>query len=179
MYFSDVYTDRRVPHALTQDPVLYGECLSGALYWNDFLHTVRSGGFGDPRLVADRPIAIANPELASRTGMIRFSSAIWRLFRIEDLEPACEDYGQSVCYRGTLAHFPHAFRLDRHHLFETGRQVPVCGNTWRMLHDTRFRDHFEFSGDFSRHFGTFPGCGSALPFGSSGPGREQTTPPCC
>ena len=30
VYFSDVYTDRRVPEPLTRDPVLYGECLSGA-----------------------------------------------------------------------------------------------------------------------------------------------------
>jgi hypothetical protein len=40
----------------------------------------------------------------------------------------------------------------------------VCGNTWRMLHDTRFATHFNFIGDFTRHFGIFPGCGSALPF---------------
>jgi len=33
MYFSDVYADRRIPLALQQDKVLYGECLSGAMYW--------------------------------------------------------------------------------------------------------------------------------------------------
>ena len=32
MYFSDVYADRRVPQAMAEDEVLYGECLSGALY---------------------------------------------------------------------------------------------------------------------------------------------------
>ena len=37
LYFSDVYADRRVPVELSNDPVLYGECLAGALYWNDFL----------------------------------------------------------------------------------------------------------------------------------------------
>ena len=36
LYFSDVYADRRVPRSLRDDPELYGECLSGALYWNDF-----------------------------------------------------------------------------------------------------------------------------------------------
>ncbi len=30
-YFSDVYSDRRVPDAVKFDPVLYGECLGGAL----------------------------------------------------------------------------------------------------------------------------------------------------
>ncbi|MEQ8659443.1 MAG: methyltransferase domain-containing protein, partial [Gammaproteobacteria bacterium] len=38
LYFSDVYASRRVPAALAADPVLYGECLGGALYWNDFEH---------------------------------------------------------------------------------------------------------------------------------------------
>ena len=36
LYFSDVYSNRRVPESLRQDEVLWGECLSGALYWNDF-----------------------------------------------------------------------------------------------------------------------------------------------
>jgi len=49
-YFSDVYSDRRIPEALTHDPVLYGECLSGAMYWNDFLQLSRKSGFTDPRL---------------------------------------------------------------------------------------------------------------------------------
>ncbi len=37
LYFSDVYSERRVPKNLRDDPVLHGECLSGALYWGDFL----------------------------------------------------------------------------------------------------------------------------------------------
>lgn len=41
MYFSDVYVDRRLPEAVRRDPVLYGECLGGALYWNDFLRLAR------------------------------------------------------------------------------------------------------------------------------------------
>ena len=34
LYFSDVYSNRRVPKSLQEDEVLWGECLSGALYWN-------------------------------------------------------------------------------------------------------------------------------------------------
>jgi arsenite methyltransferase len=32
LYFSDVYCDRRLPDSVRSDPVLYGECLGGALY---------------------------------------------------------------------------------------------------------------------------------------------------
>ena len=164
LYFSDIYTDRRVPAALATDPVLYSECLSGALYWNDFLALSRAQGFRDPRLVEDRAIVVDNAELAGKTGNIRFYSATYRLFKLDNLEPACEDYGQTVVYRGTIPHHPHVFILDKHHRIEAGKHFPVCGNTWRMLHDTRLAGHFDFHGDFTRHYGIFPGCGVGLPY---------------
>lgn len=163
-YFSDVYVDRRVPLAVRDDPVLYGECLGGALYWNDFLRLAQRTGFADPRLIEDRPLEITDPLLLARTGSLRFYSATYRLFKLDQLESACEDYGQAVIYRGTIPNHPNRFKLDKHHDLDSGRVFPVCGNTWRMLHDTRFRAHFDFIGDFSRHYGLFEGCGSAMPF---------------
>ena len=129
LYFSDIYTDRRVPATLSADPVLYGECLSGAPYWNDFINLSLKHGFDDPRLIDDRRVVLRNAELASCTGNIRFFSATYRLFKMDNLEPACEDYGQAVVYRGTIPHHPHVFVLDKHHRIETGKHFPVCGNT--------------------------------------------------
>ncbi|WP_308367421.1 MULTISPECIES: methyltransferase domain-containing protein [unclassified Microbulbifer] len=176
-YFSDVYADRRVPEAVREDPVLYGECLGGALYWNDFLRLAQRSGFIDPRLAEDRPLEITDPELAARTRSLRFFSATYRLFKLDALESDCEDYGQAVIYRGTVPNFPHQLPLDKHHLIETGRVFPVCGNTWRMLSDTRFADHFEFIGDFSRHYGLFEGCGGGLPFDTTANNSGEA--PCC
>ncbi|QAY76557.1 methyltransferase domain-containing protein [Sphingosinicella sp. BN140058] len=164
LYFSDVYADRRVPSALLSDPVLHGECLSGALYWGDFQAIAKASGFGDPRLVTDRPLAIDDPQIAATLAGIRFFSATYRLFKLAGLEPQCEDYGQAVRYRGTIDGSEHSFTLDGHHVLEAGRMFPVCGNSWRMLAETRFAPHFDFFGDFSRHFGVFPGCGTSLPF---------------
>jgi hypothetical protein len=42
--------------------------------------------------------------------------------------------------------------------------MPVCGNTYMMLHDTRFAKHFEFYGNFDTHYGIYEGCGGAMPF---------------
>jgi len=36
-----------------------------------------------------------------------------------------------------------------------------------MLADTRFRQHFDFVGDFSTHYGIFPSCGVSIPFAAS------------
>jgi len=44
---------------------------------------------------------------------------------------------------------------------------PVCGNTFRMLQQTRFAPHFSFIGDDENHFGLFEGCGSTIPFQSA------------
>ncbi len=176
-YFSDVYADRRVPDAVRNDPVLYGECLGGALYWNDFLRLAQRQGFADPRLVTDRPLAITDPELTPRTGNLRFFSATYRLFKLDGLETACEDYGQAVVYRGSIPFQADRFVLDKHHDIETGRVFPVCGNTWRMLRDTRFAAHFDFIGDFSRHYGLFAGCGGGMPFDAA-EDREGTSA-CC
>lgn len=164
MYFSDVYSDRRVPESVRQDPVLYGECLGGALYWYDFLRIANRAGFADPRLVEDRPLEVTDPVLAEKIGTIQFFSATYRLFRINQLESDCEDYGQAVIYRGSIPNSPNHFMLDKHHHIETGKVFPVCGNTWRMLNETRFASHFDFIGDFSRHYGIFEGCGGGIPF---------------
>lgn len=159
-YFANVYADRRVPETVRNDPELYGECLGGALYWNDFLRVAQRQGFADPRLVSDRRLDITNPKLAGRTDDLRFYSATYRLFKLKELESDCEDYGQAVVYRGTVAQYPHYFPLDKHHEIETGRVFPVCGNTWRMLHDTRFQPHFDFIGaDGASGSTSFPDCG--------------------
>jgi SAM-dependent methyltransferase len=175
MYFSDVYVDRRLPEAVRRDPVLYGECLGGALYWNDFLRLAKGAGFPDPRLVSDRELRITEPALAPLVGEARFYAATYRLFHIAELEDACEDHGQAVIYRGTIPHHLHRFDLDSHHAIETGRVFPVCGNSFRMLQATRFAPHFAFIGDFSSHFGLFPGCGSSLPFTASPEGSSNSS----
>ena len=80
------------------------------------------------------------------------------------LEPDCEDYGQAVIYKGTIENHPNFWDLDNHHRFTTGVEKRVCGNTWNMLHATRFRDQFKFIGDFKEHKGIFPGCGKDNPY---------------
>lgn len=177
-YFADIYADRRLGEALRNDPQAQRECLGGALYWNDFLHMARHAGFLDPRLVTDRPVAIKNEVLREKFGSARFHSATYRLFKIDGLEPACEDYGQAVVYKGGLEHSETVFALDAHHVIEKGRVFPVCGNTWRILKESRFAPWFDFIGDGSTHYGIFPGCGLASPFSQQEPGTSASDA-CC
>ena len=164
LYFSDVYADRRVPEELTEDPVLYGECLSGAMYWNDFIQLAKQSGFADPRLVEDRPLGIDNDEVQNKIGHINFYSVTYRLFKLSDLEPSSEDYGQSVVYQGTVPNNGCAFELDKNNRMPKGKSVPVCGNTYRVLKGSRFSSHFDFTGDFEQHRGIFNQGEGTLPF---------------
>lgn len=184
MYFSDVYSDRRVPPELVDNELLYGECLSGALYWNDFMTIAKRHGFHDPRLVEERPLTIENDAIKALLEPIRFFSATYRLFKLDSLEPACEDYGQAVSYKGTIASCEKAMLLDQGHLFPAGKIIPVCGNSYDMLKRTRFAQHFDFFGPDSstgaKHFGIFEGCGTEMPFASSVvAGGDDTSGSCC
>lgn len=163
MYFADVYADRRLPPDLMHDPVLLGECLGGALYWGDFLDVSRAAGFGDARLVTSRSLSVDDPEQAAKLGNARFYSATYRLFNIPDLEARCEDYGQAVIYRGGIAGHGDVFELDGASRFERGKTTPVCGNTFRMLTESRLAPFFTAIGDFSTHYGIFPGCRTEMP----------------
>jgi arsenite methyltransferase len=154
LYFSDVFSDRRIPADLARDPVLLGECLGGAMYGEDFRRLMLRAGAPDVRVVASRPLRIDNADLERRVGNIRFFSRTVRAFKL-DLEDRCEDFGQVATYRGTVPEAPHAFDLDDHHRFVTGKPMLVCGNTADMLSGTRYAPHFRVVGDKSQHFGLF------------------------
>jgi len=176
-YFADIYADRRLDDAVRAHPVAQGECLGGALYWNDFLNLAKDAGFRDPRLASCRPVCVRAPELRALLEPAQFHSATYRLFKVDGLEPACEDYGQAVVYKGGVAESENAFALDNHHVIEKGRTFPVCGNTYRILRQSRFAPYFEFIGDERTHYGIFPGCGTVSPFSDSE--DAPTSGACC
>jgi len=161
LFFSDVYADRRLPEWAKKDPILLGECLGGALYWNDFERLAKKTGFNDPRIYACSKINLLDQETINKIGFVNFNSITYRLFKLEELENACEDYGQTATYNGTIKESPHHFMLDNHHVFERGKPMPVCSNTASMLQNTRLAEHFEVGGSLSVHYGLFAGCGES------------------
>ncbi|MBS0212010.1 MAG: methyltransferase domain-containing protein [Proteobacteria bacterium] len=168
LYFADVYADRRIPDALRGDPVLLGECLAGALYVEDFRRLMARLGCADVRCVSQAPIPLVDPAIEAKIGMVAFRSMTMRAFRLP-LEDRCEDFGQLAVYRGSVPGMPHAFTLDDHHRFETGRPLRVCGNTFDMLAKSRYVEHFDLAGDKRVHFGLFD-CAPAATAAPAGAG---------
>ena len=59
-----------------------------------------------------------------------------------------------------------------------GKISLVCGNTWKMLEETRFKKHFQFLGNFNTHYGIFPDCGKGNPFTNCNSDCKNSTS-CC
>jgi len=160
LFFSDIFVDRRIPEPLTIDPVLRGECLTGALYTEDFRRLMAKVGFVDFRYTNIRNLATDNEEIEALLGFAVFSSRTVRAFKLDDLEDICEDYGQVAYYDGSIPKNPHFFDLDDHHRFYTNKPMLVCGNTASMVSNTRYSKAFKVTGNRSVHFGKFEGCTS-------------------
>jgi hypothetical protein len=123
----------------------------------------RKGGFLDPRVVSQRLITDSTDEVKARIGDIHFYSITYRLWKLNGLEDTWEDYGHSATYVGSMPETPLTFHLDGAHRFHKNKPERVCGNTARMLSQTRFKDHFTITGDFKEHFGEFKDCSTAPP----------------
>ena len=124
-------------------------------------------------------ISVVVRELEKEVGNIKFYSATYRLFKLPYLlEPDCEDYGQAVIYIGTIKNHKDSWNLDNHHQFDKGKCVTVCGNTYNMLHHSRFWEHFIYlNGGTDTHFGIFPECGKNMPFENDS--NSNSNSKCC
>lgn len=170
-YVSDVFVDRRLPAAIVDDPILYAECLGGALYQADFVRLAKRAGFADPRIMSTSAITVQNAEIANKIGATRFVSVTYRLFKIDELDEQCEDYGHIATYRGGIEGAETTFWLDDHHAFEAGRPERICANTAAMLSQTRFAAWFDVHGSKTTHFGLFP-CGPTMAAAQSATATE-------
>lgn len=92
--------------------MLWGECIAGALYTNDFIRFARAVGFDDPRVLSSAPITIEDPELQDVVGEAKFFSITYRLFKLPGmLESLCEDYGQACKYKGSIPGMPNRYSV--------------------------------------------------------------------
>eukprot|EP00823_Brevimastigomonas_motovehiculus_P006102 TRINITY_DN483_c0_g1_i1.p1 TRINITY_DN483_c0_g1~~TRINITY_DN483_c0_g1_i1.p1 ORF type:complete len:461 (+),score=153.32 TRINITY_DN483_c0_g1_i1:61-1443(+) len=155
MYFSDVYCDRRISDKIRKDPILWGECISGSLYVNDFARICRACGFAVPRAYAVAPISLKNTKQAELVGNAKFYSITFRVFKLKDLDADEEDYGHVAIYKGTIPDHPHNYKLDLNHEFVTSKPMLVSANTAEILSKSWLAPFFSVFGEKKTHFGPF------------------------
>ena len=144
-YFADVYADRPLSDEAKADPILYGECLGGALVWSDFLRLAREAGFAAPRVTAAAEIETYNDDMKALIGDVRFVSATVRLFAAPEGAETAE--GAALSYRGGAAALDaqgdEAFDFDLRTRFAKGEAREVDGETAAVIRASRFGPLFD------------------------------------
>ena len=151
-YFTDVFTDRRIPVEKAHDIKLRALRLAGAMYINDFRRLVQHYGFLDPRY----PMTFKTPLTTSEQALfpdIAFATITVRALKSNWTEDVCESFGEMVTYKGNLPDYPDAFRFDFNITYPTGDTRPVCGNVSALAAHSRYSAAFEYTGSRAMHIG--------------------------
>ncbi|XP_067297540.1 arsenite methyltransferase [Pseudorasbora parva] len=140
-YFSDVYSNARIPEDLKANKVLWGECISGALWWEDLIRLAEEVGFSKPRLVTASIITVGNKDLEKLLGDYKFVSATYRLFK---LPKGLEKRSCLVMYNGDIIGAEESFEFDAQFTFKVDEVMEVNGNVGNILRYSRFAEEFTF-----------------------------------
>ena len=143
LYFSDVFCDRRVPEGFYDDPILRGECLSGAMYIEDFRRMLSDYGVRAFYDVAVEELHIGDFRIATKLGFATFYSHTVRAVKSANLEDREENYGQTATYLGTLPENSRYFDLTDEIRLIKDRPVAVSGNMAVLLAESRYAPHFK------------------------------------
>ncbi|KAM8924809.1 arsenite methyltransferase [Pelodytes ibericus] len=145
IYFSDVYSNKVLTDDLRKDKVLWGECISGALYWEDLFKIAEEIGFSAPRLVTARHSPIGNKDLEEllrkSAGDYKFVSATFRLLKLPRDVPKEKSL---VIYNGGITGCENEIQFDANFTFKEGQVVEVDEELCRFLKSSRFSDEFLF-----------------------------------
>ena len=145
LFFSDIFSDRRVPEGFYDDPVLRGECLSGAMYIEDFRSMLADNGVAAFYDVECDEVHIGDLRIATKLGCIGFYSRTVRAIKGVRLEMREEDYGQQATYLGTMPENKRYFDLSKEVRLIKGRPVAISGNMAAMLQGSRYAEHFKIT----------------------------------
>ncbi|XP_076457136.1 arsenite methyltransferase-like [Babylonia areolata] len=139
LYFSDIYTDADLSPAIRQHRRMWGECLAGALLWQELYQFAQQIGFSQPRLVSATNVDVS--KFTDLLGEARFVSVTYRLFKL----PTTASAASTVTYNGGIKEYPDCFTLDHATAFKKNEDVDVDGEVATILSSSRFRQFFSFS----------------------------------
>lgn len=151
-YFTDVFTDRRIPLEKARDIKLRALRLAGAMYINDFRRLVQHFGLLDPRY----PFTFKTPLSENEQVLfpdIAFATITTRVLKSKWVEDVCESYGETITYKGNLTDYPEMFPFDFNIKFPAGKACSVCGNVSAIAAHSRYSSAFEYTGNRDQHIG--------------------------
>ncbi|XP_053548435.1 arsenite methyltransferase-like [Bombina bombina] len=141
MYFSDMYANQVISEEMKQNKVLWGEGMSGALWWEDLFSIGKEIGFTAPRLVTASYITVNNKELEDAIGNYKFVSATFRLFKLPQgtVKEKC-----LAIYKGGITGCETELNFDVNFTFKEGTVTEIDEELSAILKKSRFADAFLF-----------------------------------
>ncbi|MDR2109386.1 MAG: methyltransferase domain-containing protein [Coriobacteriales bacterium] len=145
LFFSDVFANKRMPKQLHDDPVLYGECLAGAFYEEEFRQMLAGGGWSYFNFVNTVEMTVDDPDLAASVKGINFSSRTVRAIKAGVPEWGDGGCDNAATYLGNISDYPVSFDFDQQWRFTAGKSVLVPGNLAAALRNSRYSQAFAVS----------------------------------
>lgn len=144
VYFSDIYSSAVIPESLRQDKVIWGECLSGALYWKDLMKICADLGFSRPAVVDSKSVPIGNDQIEKMLtdANLKFASVTYRFFK---LDKSAESSSMSAKYKGTILGQESEFKFSEGVKFPANKPVDVNPELALILTQSRYKNHFDLS----------------------------------
>ena len=156
-YFTDVFTDRRIPDDVANNIDNVAMRLGGAMFIEDFRRLAQQAGFHDPRYLMTWKTPLTEEESAIFPG-IAFATITSRLINSELTCDHCEDYGEEIIYDGSLPDYPDFFLFDKDIKFPAGQKMHVCDNVSVLgLGKSRYSKVISVFGDRDVHYGDIHG----------------------
>lgn len=163
LYFSDVYVDRPVPDELRKNAVLWGECISGALYWKDLVKIATQVGFAPPVVVNARTISTcgqgaqtliesvksdpsisSNPEVLKLMSQLSVASVTYRLFKVTRSSTGADPLVE-VKYKGSMDELPDVFKLSHDISITRSTTTILPQSIADLLTNSRLGKHFDIT----------------------------------
>jgi len=139
LFFSDVYSDSVLPEEIRKHTDLWGECIAGALSWEDLNSFSKESGFCQPRLVTASSFNFKESSLTDIVAGFDFVSATYRLFK---LSRDARQRASTVTYNGQLAHHAAELVFDHKYTFKTGVPQVVDAELTAILENSRYKEFF-------------------------------------
>lgn len=156
-YFTDVFTDRRIPEEVSDNIENVAMRLGGAMFIEDFRRVAQDAGFHDPRYVMTWKTPVSEEE-AAKYPDIAFATITSRLINSELTSDHCEDMGEEIIYDGSLPDYPDFFLFDKDIKFPAGQACHVCDNVSVLgLGDSRYAKVIKVNGNRDVHYGDIHG----------------------
>ncbi|KAK7091931.1 arsenite methyltransferase-like [Littorina saxatilis] len=139
LYFSDIYTNTHLSDSIRKHRVLWGECISGALQWEELYSTAKQVGFSQPRLVSGKMVDVSKFKDVLGDDA-KFVSVTYRLFKL----PSTLKSATKVTYKGGILGSCDELEFDHAVTFKKGEGKVVDAELATILSASRFQTFFAF-----------------------------------